>query len=127
MALFNFVPGQRDNGQIIGLRPNTFYEINVQAINSAGNGPKSGKYISRTLRFGEWALICCAGTAFPLKWQLILHCLFPSAPKEAPQEVTVDPIDANTILVKWRGVSTEIDEEPLEGYMVRSCLDQLFL
>ena len=52
MALFNFVEGQRSSGRIIGLRENTFYVVNVQAINSAGNGPKSETYSTRTLRAG---------------------------------------------------------------------------
>lgn len=37
---------------------------------------------------------------------------------EAPQEVEVHVINHGTIEVKWRGVTTTIDEEPLEGYMV---------
>jgi hypothetical protein len=34
--------------------------------------------------------------------------------------VQVWPTGGDKIEVKWRGVSTEIDEEPLVGYTVRS-------
>lgn len=92
MALFKIIRNQTDIGRIIGLVPNTFYMINVQAINTAGNGPKSENYRTRTLR---------------------------SAPMEAPQDVRVSPIDEQSVLIKWRGVFTTIEEEPLEGYIVR--------
>jgi len=92
MALFKIIRNQTDHGLIIALRPNTYYMINVQAINTAGNGPKSENYRTRTLRH---------------------------APIEAPQDVRVSPIDSQSVLVRWRGVYTTIIEEPLEGYIVR--------
>jgi len=66
--------------------------INVQAINTAGNGPKSENYRTRTLR---------------------------AAPIEAPQDVRVSVVDDQSVRIKWRGVFTTIIEEPLEGYIVR--------
>jgi hypothetical protein len=92
MALFRIIRNQTDNGRIIALRENTYYMINVQAINTAGNGPKSENYRTRTLRH---------------------------APIEAPQDVRVSIIDYQSVLVQWRGVFTTIIEEPLEGYIVR--------
>jgi len=58
MALFKIIRNQTDNGRIIGLRENTNYMINVQAINTAGNGPKSENYRTKTLRAGERLLLC---------------------------------------------------------------------
>jgi len=92
MALFRIIRNQTDNGRIIGLRENTYYMINVQAINTAGNGPKSENYRTRTLR---------------------------AAPIEAPQDVRVSVVDDQSVLIRWRGVFTTIIEEPLEGYIVR--------
>ena len=42
-----------------------------------------------------------------------------AAPMYAPTEVSVSTVDYESIYVKWRGVSTEQNEEPLEGYKVR--------
>jgi hypothetical protein len=92
MALFRIIRNQTDNGLIIGLRENTYYMINVQTINTAGNGPKSENYRTRTLR---------------------------AAPIEAPQDVRVSVVDEQSVLIQWRGVFTTIIEEPLEGYIVR--------
>jgi len=53
MALFKIIRNQTSTGRIIGLRENTYYMMNVQAINTAGNGPKSENYRTRTLRAGN--------------------------------------------------------------------------
>ena len=53
MALFKVIHNQTDHGMIIALRENTYYMINVQALNTAGNGPKSENYRTRTLRAGK--------------------------------------------------------------------------
>ena len=53
MALFRLIRNSTDHGLIIALRENTDYMINVQAVNTAGNGPKSETYRTRTLRAGE--------------------------------------------------------------------------
>ncbi|ESO05253.1 hypothetical protein HELRODRAFT_185513 [Helobdella robusta] len=92
MGLFRIIRNNTDNGLIIALRENTDYMINVQAVNTAGNGPKSENYRTKTLR---------------------------AAPKEAPQQVTVSMIDEQSVQLHWRGVYTTIEEEPLEGYIVR--------
>lgn len=92
MALFKIIRNQTDHGLIIGLRENTDYMINVQALNTAGNGPKSENYRTKTLR---------------------------AAPKEAPQDVRIEIVDHQSVLLTWRGVYTTIDEEPLNGYTVR--------
>ena len=76
---------------IIGLYPDTYYWITIQVYNEAGYGPKSDPYLQETLR---------------------------AAPMEAPQEVKVYVEGSRSVRVKWRGVSTGINEEPLEGYIV---------
>jgi len=38
---------------------------------------------------------------------------------EAPQDVRVSFVDYQSVLLEWRGVYTTINEEPLEGYIVR--------
>nr|AUG84451.1 contactin [Platynereis dumerilii] len=92
MAIYRPLSGQRDHGLIIGLDVKTYYLVNVQVFNSAGNGPKSEDYVEETLR---------------------------SAPMNQPTEVHVEVHGDNSIHVRWRGVSTSIFEEPLEGYKVR--------
>ena len=53
MAIYRPLSGQRDNGLIIGLSIKTYYVVNVQVFNTAGNGPKSEDYVEETLRSGE--------------------------------------------------------------------------
>ncbi len=53
MALYNPIMGQTDQGLAIGLDPHTYYFVNVQVFNTAGNGPKSEDYLEETLRSGE--------------------------------------------------------------------------
>lgn len=86
------VDGQAAEGTVIGLYPNTPYYFDVMVWNEAGNGPKSQYFIQRTLR---------------------------NAPLNMPVEVEVNRRSESTIFVKWRGVSTNQLEEPLEGYKVR--------
>lgn len=40
------------------------------------------------------------------------------APRNYPVHITVFPNEENSVLVKFRGVSTTVDEEPLLGYKV---------
>jgi len=42
------------------------------------------------------------------------------APMDAPVEVSLRSVGPNSVFVKWRGVSTDQQEEPLEGYQVNS-------
>lgn len=53
MAIYRPLAGQRDHGLIIGLAIKTYYVVNVQVFNSAGNGPKSEDYVEETLRAGN--------------------------------------------------------------------------
>ena len=53
MSIYNTIRGQTDHGFIIGLDPKTYYFVNVQVFNSAGNGPKSEDFLEETLRSGK--------------------------------------------------------------------------
>ena len=46
-----------DNGLIIGLTPGQWYMCNVQAISSAGYGPKSEDYPQETANYGERVVV----------------------------------------------------------------------
>ena len=56
MSLYRPIPGQTDNGFIIGLDIKTYYYVNVQVYNSAGNGPKSEDFLEETLRSGKGSI-----------------------------------------------------------------------
>ena len=59
MAFHNPISGQTDRGLAIALEVKTYYFVNVQVFNSAGNGPKSEDFLEETLRYGEldcWSL-----------------------------------------------------------------------
>jgi len=58
------------------------------------------------------------------RWLYYIVCKFEfdndvTAPMEAPQDVRVSFVDYQSVLLEWRGVYTTINEEPLEGYIVR--------
>ena len=76
-ALFKIIHNQTSTGLILGLRENTYYQINVQAINTAGNGPKSENYRTRTLRAGDFICLekylhfeCVASVSWTMRWKL---------------------------------------------------------
>ncbi|XP_067683459.1 contactin-like isoform X1 [Haliotis asinina] len=91
-AVQSIYEGQIDNALIIGLQPDTWYTVNVQVYNSAGNGPKSEDYSQSTDRF---------------------------APQLYPTEVHVFSYSSTQVYVSFRGVSTQVYEEPLQGYKVQ--------
>ena len=49
---------------------------------------------------------------------VMVHMAPLTAPMEAPQDVRVYANDYQSVLLKYRGVYTSIEEEPLEGYTV---------
>jgi len=81
-----------DHGLIIGLNATDWYRFNVQAYNSAGNGPKSSDYEQQTRN---------------------------KVPGQYPTEVHVYSVDGLGVRVTFRGISTQIREEPLIGYKVQ--------
>lgn len=96
-ALQNIIqlkPGQEnlDRGLIIGLEPVEWYRFNVQAYNTAGNGDKSSNYERQTLN---------------------------REPSQYPTEVHVFSVEGYGVRVNFRGISTQIREEPLRGYKIQ--------
>ncbi|KAL8610221.1 hypothetical protein ACOMHN_038916 [Nucella lapillus] len=81
-----------DHGMIIGLVPGHWYIVNIQAITSAGYGPKSEDYPQETANF---------------------------APALFPTEVHVYSVEGIGVRVNFRGISTKVAEEPLMGYMIQ--------
>ncbi len=53
MAIYRPLGGQRSSGLIIGLNAKTYYYVNIQVFNTAGNGPKSQDFLEETLRLGK--------------------------------------------------------------------------
>ncbi|XP_023930782.1 contactin [Lingula anatina] len=92
MAEVATIPGDVDRGLIVGLYPDTYYEVTVMVYNEAGNGEPSQPYPQKTLR---------------------------QPPKDYPTEVELHNVDTHTIKVSWRGISTDQTEEPLQGYKVK--------
>ncbi|XP_061176195.1 contactin-like [Saccostrea echinata] len=88
--------GQMASGVVIGLLPDTWYTVNLQALNMAGMSQ-----ISET------------------DYQLTLKM----APRLYPTEIHVGSHGSQSVYVTWRGVTTGINEEPIQGYILRYWLD----
>ncbi|XP_033745615.1 contactin-like [Pecten maximus] len=84
--------GDIDHAVIIGLLPDTWYYFNVQVFNTAGNGQKSEKYPQETDRY---------------------------RPMLYPTEVHVHSHGTESAKVTFRGISTQVEEEPLRGYKIK--------
>ncbi|GAB1598555.1 contactincontactin-like [Argonauta hians] len=84
--------GQAKSAIIIGLQPNTYYNFRMMVFNSAGFGPISDPYFAKT---------------------------YHKPPTDYPTEIYVYPHGSSSCMVKFRGVSTKSDEEPLQGYLVK--------
>ncbi|XP_023243546.1 contactin-like isoform X1 [Centruroides sculpturatus] len=79
-------------GLIVGLRPFTEYWVSVMAYNDAGSGVESEKFLARTYKM---------------------------APQRAPTNVNVKFVSFTSASVRWRGMLTSTEEEPIMGYKVR--------
>ncbi|XP_022915290.2 contactin isoform X1 [Onthophagus taurus] len=77
---------------IVGLVPNTYYNVKVMVYNGAGEGPESERFKERTYK---------------------------KPPQKPPSSVNITPINPSTIKVIWRYVQPANDEEPLQGFKVR--------
>lgn len=84
---------------VVGLQPDTYYFVKVMAFNSAGEGPESERYLERTYR---------------------------KAPQKPPSSVHVYGVNPSTVRVVWRYVAPSLEEEPIQGYKVRSFLLIIF-
>ncbi|KAL4226978.1 Contactin-3 [Mactra antiquata] len=86
------VYGDVTEAMIIGLRNNSWYTVMVTPFNSAGMGEKSGLAHQKTDK---------------------------RAPMHYPVHLKITPNGLNSIKVRFRGVSTGVDEEPLLGYKIK--------
>ncbi|XP_029636618.1 contactin [Octopus sinensis] len=84
--------GQAEEALLIGLLPNTYYNFRMMVFNSAGFGPISDEYFAKT---------------------------YHKPPHDYPTEVQILPLSSDSCIVAFRGVSTQSDEEPLQGYLVK--------
>lgn len=91
-AVFYLSRSIRTWSLIVGLTPDTQYNVKVMAYNSAGAGPESERFLERTYR---------------------------KAPQNPPSSVQVYQHNPSTVRVSWRYVQASVGEEPLDGYKVR--------
>ena len=78
---------------IVGLEPDTYYFVKVMIYNAAGEGPESERYMERTYR---------------------------KAPQKPPSSVHITGMNPTTIKIVWRYVTPSQEEEPIQGYKIRT-------
>lgn len=88
--------GQMSSGLVIGLLPDMWYTVNLQALNMAGMSQISETDFQLTLKM---------------------------APRMYPTEIHVGSHGSQSVFVTWRGVTTGIEEEPIQGYILRYWFD----
>ncbi|RNA42165.1 Contactin [Brachionus plicatilis] len=98
--------GQRSSAIIIGLQPDTVYFVRVYVFNSAGESVESELFSHRTFRKA------------PQTMPQYVKVYQPKKPKERKVELP-DNRDMYRLVVEWRGISTNNNEEPLEGYYIK--------
>ena len=98
--------GQRSSAIIIGLEPDTVYFVRVHVFNSAGESVESELFSHRTFRRS------------PLTMPQYVKVYQPKKIKER-KVILPDKREMYRLVVEWRGISTDNNEEPLEGYYVK--------
>lgn len=111
--------GQMSSGLVIGLLPDTWYTVNLQALNMAGMSQISETDFQLTLKMGAcYKYISLQLKLFLLNANLILVPIDFLAPRMYPTEIHVGSHGSQSVYVTWRGVTTGIEEEPIQGYIV---------
>jgi hypothetical protein len=98
--------GQRSSAIIIGLEPDTIYFVRVYVFNSAGESVESQLFSHRTFRMA------------PQTMPQYVKVYQPERPKDR-KTLLSDKREMFKLMVEWRGVSTNNNEEPLEGYYIK--------
>ena len=98
--------GQRNNAVIIGLEPDTIYFVRVYVFNSAGESVESELFSHRTFRMAPQT---------PPQYVSVYQ---PEKPKDR-KTFLPDRREMYKLIVEWKGVSTDNNEEPLEGYYIK--------
>jgi hypothetical protein len=98
--------GQRSSAIIIGLEPDTVYFVRVYVFNSAGEGVESELFSHRTFRMAPQT---------PPQYVKVYQ---PERPKDK-KVLLSDGREMYRLVVEWKGVSTDNNEEPLEGYYIK--------
>ena len=98
--------GQRSNAIIIGLEPDTIYFVRVYVFNSAGESVESQLFSHRTFRRAPQT---------PPQYVKLYQ---PERPKDR-KVLLSDKREMYRLTVEWRGISTDNNEEPLEGYYIK--------
>jgi hypothetical protein len=102
-------PGQRSRAIIIGLESNIEYAVRVFVYTQFGDSPESSYFSHRTFRLPPQT---------PPQYISIRE---PSRENDRRVRLVGD-VYLYKLEVEWRGISTSSDEEPLEGYMVKTNL-----
>jgi hypothetical protein len=98
--------GQRNSAVIIGLEPDTIYFVRVYVFNSAGESVESQLFSHRTFRMAP---------QMPPQYVRIQQA-------ERPRDRKVllpDKREMYKLIVDWKGISTNNNEEPIEGYYIK--------
>lgn len=98
--------GQRSSAIIIGLEPDTIYFVRVYVFNSAGESVESELFSHRTFRMA------------PQTMPQYVKVYQPEKPKKR-KVILSDNREMYRLVVEWRGISTDNNEEPLEGYYIK--------
>ena len=98
--------GQRSSAIIIGLEPDTVYFVRVYVYNSAGESVESQLFSHRTFRMAP---------QIPPQYVRITQ---PEKPKDR-RVMLPNNREMFRLVIDWKGISTENNEEPLEGYYIK--------
>jgi hypothetical protein len=98
--------GQRSSAIIIGLEPDTVYFVRVYVYNSAGESVESQLFSHRTFRMA------------PLTPPQYVKIYQPEKPKDR-RVLLPDHREMYRLVIEWKGISTDNNEEPLEGYYIK--------
>jgi len=124
--------GQRSSAVIIGLEPDTVYFVRVRVFNSAGESVESELFSHRTFRMAPQTppqYVKVYQPRRPKDRKTLLSSSSTSSTSLAGQRDQSSRGSGSNgngngremfyLIVEWRGISTNNNEEPLEGYYIK--------